>query len=90
MDHHLLNIVLIYFLSATIAATISVFILKMRFLGRFWGAFVLALVGAFIGGAMGSVLPIIFSRVLHLFLPSIFISFLFLHFFKWLSVLEDY
>ncbi|MBB6478789.1 putative membrane chloride channel (bestrophin family) [Spirochaeta isovalerica] len=39
---------------------------------------------------MGSVLPIIFSRVLHLFLPSIFISFLFLHFFKWLSVLEDY
>lgn len=90
MNHQLINIALIYFISAAAAATVSVFVFKMKFLGSFWGALVLALIGSFLGGTLGTVIPVIFSRVLHLFVPSIVIAFLFLYFFKWLSVLQEY
>jgi len=90
MNHQLINIVLIYCISALAAAIVCVFVLKMKFLGSFWGALVLALVGAFLGGMMGSVIPVYFSRVLHLFIPSIILSFLSLYFYRWLSVLKDY
>ncbi|RQW05902.1 MAG: hypothetical protein EH225_03930 [Calditrichaeota bacterium] len=90
MNHQLLNIVLIYIISGLASAFISVYVLKIKFLGQFWGALTLALLGAFIGGLMGSVIPVLFNRVLHLFVPSIVLSFTVLYFYRWLSVLQDY
>ncbi|MBI9098291.1 MAG: hypothetical protein JEY91_07420 [Spirochaetaceae bacterium] len=90
MNHSLINIALIYFISATTAATFFVFLLKVKFLGNFWGALTLALIGAFLGGMLGSLVPIIFSRSLQSFIPAISGSFLMLYFFRWLSVLQDY
>lgn len=90
MNHQLINIALIYFISASAAATISVFVFKMRFLGSFWGALILALLGSFLGGTIGSAFPLVLNRVVQLFLPSIVLSFLFLYIYRWLSVLQDY
>jgi uncharacterized membrane protein YeaQ/YmgE (transglycosylase-associated protein family) len=90
VNHHLINIVLIYLISASLTAIICVFIFKMKFLGSFWGALLLALVGSFIGGALGSLLPVFINRAFHLFIPSLLISFIFLYFYRWLSVLQDY
>ena len=90
MNHYLINIALIYFISALVAAISAVYILRVNFLGKFPGALAVALIGAFIGGAAGSILPIIFSRVIQAFIPSILFSALFLYCFRWLSVLKDY
>lgn len=90
MNHFLINIALIYFISATAAATISVFIFKIQFLGSFWGALTIALIGSFIGGSLGSLMPVLISRSLHNFLPSILSAFVFLYVYRWLSVLKEY
>lgn len=90
VNHQLINIALIYFISATAAATVSVYVFKMKFLGSFWGALVLALVGSFLGGTLGSIAPPILNRMIQLFIPSVILSFLFLCFYRWLSVLQEY
>lgn len=90
MNHQLINIALIYFISAVITASTAVFIFKMKFFGNFWGAVALALIGSFLGGAVGSFFPPVLNRTFHTFLPSIIGSLFFLSFFQWLSIVKDY
>ena len=90
MNHQLINIALIYFISAVTASSIVVFIFKMKFFGNFWGAIVLALIGSFFGGAVGSLFPLVFNRVFQTFLPSIIGAFIFLSLFQWISIVKEY
>lgn len=90
MNHFLINIALINFISASLAVMISIFILKINFLGSFWGAFTVSLFGAFLGGAVGSLIPILLNRVLHTFVPSLLGACVLLMVYRWLSVLKEY
>ncbi len=90
MNHYLINIALIYFISAAITTAFAVYILKINFLGKFWGALAVGLVGSFVGGTLGSMLPVIFNRVLQSFIPAIVFTAFFLYLFRWLSILQDY
>ncbi len=90
MNHYLINIALIYLISATFAVMISVFIFKINFIGSFWGALTVSLFGAFLGGSIGAHIPVLLNRVLHSFIPSLFGACMLLIVYRWLSVLKEY